>query len=479
LSAPGAKLVCTLGPATESSDGVRDLAKAGCDVFRVNFSHGDPKDHAKRIQVVRSVCDELGSDFAVMADLPGPKIRLGELVTEPLALSTGSRFVLRPGGEVRGTGGTGGVGGASVTYEGLARDVRPGDRVFLADGAVELIVRDTQDDEVVTEVVRAGSIRSRAGVNVPAERLGLPAITDRDREALAAALDLGVDLVAQSFVRSAADVAGLRASMGARALPIVAKIETRPAVEDIGKVLEEADAVMVARGDLGVELPMEEIPMIQKEILLAARGAARPAIVATQMLESMTHSPRPTRAEATDVANAVLDGADAIMLSAETAIGEFPVDAAATAVRIAEVAEERGSRFRAGRPSCTHSDEGAAAAHAASQIAADVPDVVAVSCFTRTGRTAAFLSNERPPVPVYAFAPDPAVRRALAIRWGVRPLPAAVPDDTDDMIALMDEGLRVAGVAADGQLVVLVAASPFGRAHTNMVKIHRLGSLIG
>ena len=267
--------------------------------------------------------------------------------------------------------------------------------------------------------------------------------------------------------------------MGARALPIVAKIETRPAVEDIGKVLEEADAVMVARGDLGVELPMEEIPMVQKEILLAARGAARPAIVATQMLESMTHAPRPTRAEATDVANAVLDGADAIMLSAETAIGEFPVEAAAAAVRIAEVAEERGSRFRAGRPSCRHADEGAAAAHAASQIAVDDPDVVAVSCFTRTGRAAAFLSSERPPVPIYAFAPDPAVRRALAIRWGVRPLPAAVPDDTDDMIALMDEGLQAAGAATDGQLVVLVAASPFGRAHTNMIKIHRLGSPVG
>jgi pyruvate kinase len=473
VSAPGAKLVCTLGPATESGDSVRALADAGCDVFRVNFSHGDPKDHAKRVQVVRSVCDELGSDLAVMADLPGPKIRLGELVTEPLALSTGSRFVLRAGG------GRGGAGGASVTYDGLARDVRPGDRILLADGAVELIVRDARDDDVVTEVVRGGSIRSRAGVNVPAERLELPAITDRDREALAAALDLVVDLVAQSFVRSAADVAALRASMGARAVPIVAKIETRPAVEDIGKVLEEADAVMVARGDLGVELPMEEIPIIQKEILLAARAAARPAIVATQMLESMTHAPRPTRAEATDVANAVLDGADAIMLSAETAIGEFPVEAAVAAVRIAEVAEERGARFRVGRPSCTHADEGAAAAHAASQIAGDVPHVVAVSCFTRTGRTAAFLSSERPPVPIYAFAPDPAVRRALAIRWGVRPLPAAVPDDTDDMIALMDEGLRAAGVATDGQLVVLVAASPFGRAHTNMVKIHRLGSPIG
>jgi pyruvate kinase len=480
MSAPGAKLVCTLGPATEYSDSVRALAEAGCDVFRVNFSHGSAKDHAKRVQVVRSVSDELGSDLAVMADLPGPKIRLGELATEPLALSAGSRFVLRPAGAgAAGAGEVGDAEDASVTYSGLARDVRPGDRILLADGAVELIVRDLEGDEVVTEVVRAGSIRARAGVNVPAERLGRPAITDRDKEALAAALDIGVDLVAQSFVRTAADVAGLRALMGARALPIVAKIETRPAVEDIDKLLEEADAVMVARGDLGVELPMEEIPVVQKEILLAARGAARPAIVATQMLESMTHAPRPTRAEATDVANAVLDGADAIMLSAETAIGEFPVEAAKAAVRIAEVAEERGSRFRVGPPVCTHVEEGAAVAHAASQIAADAPDIVAVSCFTRTGRTAAFLSTERPPVPIYAFAPDPAVRRALAIRWGVRPLPTQVPDDTDDMIALMDAGLRAAGAATDGKLVVLVAASPFGRAHTNMIKIHRLGKPVG
>jgi pyruvate kinase len=215
VSAPGAKLVCTLGPATESGDSVRALAEAGCDVFRVNFSHGDATDHAKRVQVVRSVCVELGSDLAVMADLPGPKIRLGDLVTEPLALSAGSRFVLRPRGRA---GGAGDAGGASITYEGLARDVQPGDRILLADGAAELIVREAEGDEVVTEVVRAGSIRARAGVNVPAERLGLPAITDRDREALAAALDLGVDRVAQSFVRTAAHLAPHPAMIGAGGL---------------------------------------------------------------------------------------------------------------------------------------------------------------------------------------------------------------------------------------------------------------------
>lgn len=472
MSPRRAKLVCTLGPATETADRVRALAGAGCDVFRVNFSHGGPEDHTARVRIVRDACADLGRELAVMADLPGPKIRLSDLSTEPLELSAGSRFVLRA------DGGPGDVGGASTTYSGLGGDVEPGDRVLLADGAVELIVRGVEGEDVVTEVVRAGSVRARAGVNVPAERLGLPAITDRDREGLALALELEVDLVAQSFVRSAADISGLRALMGERTIPIVAKIETRPAVDDIDKVLEQADAVMVARGDLGVELPMAEIPILQKELLLAARTAARPAIVATQMLESMIHAPRPTRAEASDVANAVLDGADAIMLSGETAIGEYPVEAATAAARIAEVAEERGARFRAVRPSCTHTDEGAAAAHAAAHVAVDDPAVVAVACFTRTGRTATLLSGERPRVPIYAFAPDPSVRRALSIRWGVSALPAAVPGDTDEMIALMDEGLVAAGVVQEGETVVLVAASPFGKAHTNMLKIHRVGGAV-
>lgn len=472
MSPRRAKLICTLGPATETADRVRALAEAGCDVFRVNFSHGRPEDHAARVGIVRDACADLGRDLAVMADLPGPKIRLGDLSTEPLALSAGSRFVLRA------DGGPGDAEGASTTYPGLAGDVEPGDRVLLADGAVELIVRGVEGEDVVTEVVRAGSVRARAGVNVPAERLGLPAITDRDRQGLALALELGVDLVAQSFVRSAADVASLRALTGERTVPIVAKIETRPAVDEIDKVLEQADAVMVARGDLGVELPMAEIPILQKELLLAARTAARPAIVATQMLESMIHAPRPTRAEASDAANAILDGADAIMLSGETAIGEFPVEAAAAAVRITEVAEERGARFRAARPSCTHTDEGAAAAHAAAHIAVDDPAVVAVACFTRTGRTATLLSGERPSVPIYAFAPDPSIRRALSIRWGVSALPATVPADTDEMIGLMNEGLLAGGVVQEGETVVLVAASPFGKAHTNMLKIHRVGGAV-
>jgi pyruvate kinase len=472
VSSRRAKLVCTLGPATGTEEGVRALAEAGTDVFRVNFSHGDPTSQAELVRLVRAAAKDLDRDLAVMADLPGPKIRLGDLTEEPLRLAAGAGFTLRADGR------PGDATGAPTTYAGLAGDVRPGDRVLLADGAVELIVRGVEGSDVMTEVVRAGAIRARAGVNVPAERLGLPAITDRDREGLVRAMDLGVDLIAQSFVRGSADLIGLRALMGDRTVPIVAKIETRPAVDTIDEVLAVADALMVARGDLGVELPMEEIPILQKELLLKARSAGKPAIVATQMLESMIHAPRPTRAEASDVANAVLDGADALMLSGETAIGDFPAEAARAAARIAEVAEERAGRFRAPREPCRHIDEAAAVAHAAAQVAAGDPEVVAIACYTGTGRTAALLSSERPGVPIYAFSSHRDVRRALGVRWGVTALPASSPADTDEMIAAMDAGLRVAGLVSAGQAVVMAASSPAGKAHTNMLKIHHIGSAV-
>jgi pyruvate kinase len=473
-----AKLVCTVGPATGTPERLRELLDAGADVVRVNFSHGTPDDHARMVGLVREAERSCGRDIAVMADLPGPKIRLGELPAE-LRLRPGDRFVLsggdtRDGGEARDE-----AASAGVTYADLARDVRPGDRVLLSDGAVELVVRNVGGSDVVAEVVRGGTLRSGAGVNVPAERLSLPAITPRDRVGLARALDLGVDLVAQSFVRRAADVIGLRALMGEREVPIVAKIETRTAVEDVEAILEQADALMVARGDLGVELPMEEIPVLQKEMLRSARTIGKPAIVATQMLESMIRAPRPTRAEASDVANAVLDGADAIMLSGETAIGEYPIEAARAAARIAEVAEERAGEFRRVGETRRHTDEAAAVAHAAAQVAAGDPAVVAIACFTRTGRTAALLSSERPGAPIYAFIPDAGIRRAMALRWGVRCLPAGDPEDTDTMIALMERGLRDAGLATEGSSVVMVASSPAGKVHTNMLKVHQVGELAG
>ena len=462
------KLVCTLGPASASPKLVRALVEAGTSIFRINFSHGAPKDHARSVRLVREVEEQVDRPLAVLADLPGPKVRLGTVAPDPFRFRPGQRFTLRPGE-------AGDEHGASTTYPRLADDLRTGDRVLLADGAVELTVAAVDGSTVRLKCVRGGTVRSGQGVNVPAERLGLPPVTDRDHECLARALGMGVDLIAQSFVREPEDIEELRSAMGDRPVPIVAKIETKPAVERIEAILEVTDAVMVARGDLGVELPMEEIPLLQKDLLSAARAASRPAIVATQMLESMIHAPRPTRAEATDVANAVLDGADGIMLSGETAIGEYPFEAAAAASRIAEAAELHGARYRAAQPPCRHTGEAAAVAHAAAAVAGGDREVVAITCYTETGRTARLLSAERPTCPIYAFMPDLAVRRTNTVLWGVTPLPAAPPADTDEMIALMDAGLQERGIAEPGQLVVMAAASPAGRTTTNMLKIHQVG----
>ena len=337
------KLVCTLGPATNAPKFIRGLVTAGASIFRINYSHGSSADHARAVELVRAVEAKSDGAIAVMADLPGPKVRLGTLHRDPLKLVPGQGFVLCQDAEAD-------EESAATTYPDLARDMRTGDRILLADGAVELAVTGVDGHAVRTECVRGGTVRSGQGVNVPAERLSLPAITERDREGLARALDLGVDLVAQSFVRGPQDIKELRALMGTRAVPIVAKIETKPAVEQIDKILRVTDVVMVARGDLGVELPMEEIPLLQKDLLRAARAASTPAIVATQMLESMIRAPRPTRAEATDVANAVLDGADGIMLSGETAIGRFPFEAAVGGAGLGGGGGKRGGGDERGRP---------------------------------------------------------------------------------------------------------------------------------
>jgi pyruvate kinase len=462
------KLVCTLGPASATPKMVQGLVRAGASVFRLNFSHGTAEEHERMVAIIRDAEREVGLPLAVLVDLPGPKVRLGELSPDPCTIKPGQRFALRPDGRPDDPG-------ASTTYPELAGDLTVGDRVLLADGAVELTVTAIDGATVETRCVAGGTVRSGQGVNVPAEQLSLPAVTNRDRDGLARALDLEVDFVAQSFVRDPEDVRQLRAAMGDRYVPIVAKIETRPAVQNVEGILAEADALMIARGDLGVELPMEEIPLIQKQLVRAARAAGRPAIVATQMLESMIHAPRPTRAEATDVANAVLDGVDAVMLSGETAVGEYPFEAAATATRIAAHVEAAGGGFRAPQIESRHTSEGAAVAHAAATIPMEDLGVIAITCYTETGRTARLLSAERPSVPVYAFIPPHEVRRTTCLLWGVQGLPATPPEDTDGMIALMDEGLQTNGLAKAGDSVVMAAASPAGRTTTNMVKIHQVG----
>src|SRR4051812_17254788 len=393
------KLICTIGPAT--ADAIETLAAAGMDVARVNFSHGTPASHAAAALAVRRASAAGDRPLAILTDLAGPKIRLGDLAGGSVDLVAGRPFTLRVSGPKDAQGDS---SSANVSYPAMASDVRIGDPIFLADGAAELRVTGL-DDAVLTEVVRGGTIRSRAGVAIPAARLSAPALTAKDREDIPRAIDIGATYIGLSFVRSADDVVELRRLLGADGPAIVAKIETRPAVDSFDAILDVADAVMIARGDLGVEMPYEQVPLIQKQLVRRALDHGVPSIVATQMLESMTAAPRPTRAEASDVANAVFDGADAIMLSGETAIGAYPVQAAAAAARIAARCEIQGAAYLPDGSSRPPATDAEALAYAAVALASAHREVEAIACYTRTGRTARILSSLRPRVPVFAFSP--------------------------------------------------------------------------
>jgi pyruvate kinase len=456
------RLVCTIGPA--SVERVAELVAAGMDMARVNFSHGTPDEQAHAAAAVRSG----GEAVALLVDLPGPKIRLGDLASEAVRLETGSGFRLRADDTAPGD-----ATGAHVSYAALAVEVRVGDRILLADGAVELRVAET-DGEVRTEVVRGGTIRPHAGVSVPSDRLTQPALTDRDRAAIPRAMALGADFVAQSFVRSGADVAELRGLLGPDGPPIVAKIETRPAVEDFDAICAVADAVMIARGDLGVELPYEEVPILQKQLVRRALDLGVPTIVATQMLESMIAAPRPTRAEASDVANAIFDGADAIMLSGETAIGEHPVLAAETAARIALRCESEGAAYLAAGASATAATDADALAFAAVALAGADADVAAIACYTRSGRTARIISSLRPRVPILAFSPDPAVVRRLAIVHGVTARGCVPPSSHPERLSLLAELITREGLLPVGAAVVLVASTAEAGSGPNLLEVRRV-----
>jgi pyruvate kinase len=458
------KLVCTIGPA--SIDRVDELVAAGMDVARINFSHGTPVEHMRAAQRVREAATGADRAVAVLIDLSGPKIRLGDLDAD-VELEPGATFDLHPEPWPHG-----GPDGAHVSRA-LTDELAPGDRILLADGAAELRVAST-DAVVHTEVVRGGTIRSNAGVNVPAERLTGPSLTEQDRSDIPRALALGIDYIAQSFVRRASDVAELRELLGPDGPPIIAKIETRPAIDDFDAICEAADAVMVARGDLGVELPYEEVPILQKQLVRRALERGVPTIVATQMLESMTASPRPTRAEASDVANAIFDGADAIMLSAETAIGQHPVLAVEAAVRIAELCATRGGEFLpAGAPATTGSDA-SVLAYAAAGIATTEREVTAIACYTRTGKTARAIAAHRPRVPILAFSPDAAVVRRLALVNGVEARTCLPPPDAGARLGLMAWMLGEEPLLAPGSAVVLVASTATPGTGPNLLEIHRI-----
>jgi len=458
------KIICTIGPAT--IERVPELVEAGMDIARVNFSHGSDADHSRAFEEVRKAA---GTDrpIGLLVDLPGPKIRLGEISGGEVTIETGSVF------ELRAPGSLGDFKGAATDHPTLAADLQSGDRILLADGAAELRVIGC-DETVRTEVVSGGTIRSRAGVNVPSHRLSLPALTEKDKVGVRQAIELEADFVAQSFVRRAEDIRGLRALVGSRPIQIVAKIETGLAVEAADEILAEADAIMLARGDLGVEIPFEEIPVIQKSILRSATGAGIAGVVATQMLESMINSPRPTRAEASDVANAVLDGADAILLSAETAIGRYPIEAVRAAARICAAAEAKGGEFVWERRQPRPASDAQAIAQAAALLTRRDPYVSAIACWTQSGRTAALLSSVRPDVPIFAFSPEPVTVRRLTIRRGVFSMRCEDAKNTDSMIATMDRLLRENSHVPAGAVVLMVASNPVGQTSTNLLKVHRI-----
>ncbi len=466
-----AKIVCTLGPATATAEQVRALVDAGMDVARLNLSHGTHEVHARNYALVRAASDASSHAVAVLADLQGPKIRLGRFAGGSAELEPGADFAITVHpvlGDAR---------RASTTYEALPRDVHPGDALLLDDGTIRLEAVEVTADEVRTRVVEGGRISDHKGINLPGVQVSAPALTPRDIEDLHFALSLRVDLVALSFVRSPDDAAALRAllrSAGAD-VPIVAKIEKPEAVANLEAILDAFDGLMVARGDLGVELPLEQVPLIQKRAILLARERGKPVIVATQMLESMITHSRPTRAEASDVANAALDGADALMLSAETSVGAHPVEAVRVMSRIVAAAESTGFFAPLEGAERTRTPQAAICA-AATDLARDI-GAKALVAFTESGNTVRLLARHRSPIPLLAFTTRPEVRSQLSLVWGVETFVSPRVEQTDAMVAAMDRLLLELGRGAAGDLVVIVAGTPPGASgSTNTVRVHRLGS---
>ena len=464
------KILCSLGPATSSPDAIRDLVDAGMDTARLNLSHGTHEGHRAACERVRAAADAAGRAVGVMADLAGPKIRLGGFPAGPVRLAAGDEFVITtepvPGDARR----------ASTTYEGLARDVGPGDTLLLDDGLVRLEALATDGVRVTCRVVEGGEVSDHKGINLPGVRVSAPVLTPKDLDDLDFALRLGVDMVALSFVRDAGAAAAVRSAMDrcGRRVPVFAKLEKPEAVLGLPEVVAAFDGLLVARGDLGVEMPLEDVPLVQKRAVRLARQHGKPVIVATQMLDSMVGRPRPTRAEVSDVANAVLDGADALLLTAETAIGRYPVQTVETMRRIIVACEAEGVRAVPPLPDGTTVQE--AVARAAAEAARDL-GARALVAFTRTGSTARTLASHREPVPLYAFTSEPDVRRQLTVVWGVETFVVPEVRTTDEMIAAVDRAMLELGRGRAGELVVLVAGTPPGAAgSTNAMRVHRLGS---
>jgi len=468
------KIVATIGPASRERPVLERLARAGVDVVRLNFSHGEPEDHLRVLAAVREISAALDRPIAVLQDLGGPKIRTGRLKGgQPVQLADGARIVVTTDESVEGDASL-----VSTAYAALPRDVRPGDRILVDDGNLELRVTRVGGREVECEVVHGGPLRPHKGMNLPGVRISAPALTEKDHRDLAIGVQNGVDYVAVSFVRQAADVEQARAAIAALGgtAPIIAKIEKREAVENLDAIVAAADGVMVARGDLGVELPTEEVPTLQKRIIHTANSAGKAVITATQMLESMVAHPRPTRAEASDVANAIVDGTDAVMLSAETAAGCYPVEAVETMARIAVYTEEHLSqrdpvRRRAG------TNPARIVARSLARVAAMVAEELEcklIVAFTASGSTACLVSNYRPRSPIAAVSYNEDACRRLALWWGVVPLKSGLAQTTDEMMTEAEDLLKRRRLAAPGDVVLMLGGQSHTAGATNMIRVHTI-----
>lgn len=469
-----AKIVCTLGPATDSYDQIKALVEAGMDVARLNLSHGGPADHEERYRRVRKAADETGRSVGLLADLQGPKIRLGAFAEGPVLLDRGDTFTITVEEGVLGDGEQ-----CGTTYGGLAADVSAGERILVDDGKVCLEVTEVDGPRVHTVVIEGGLVSDHKGLNLPGVAVSVPALSKKDEADLRWALRTGFDIVALSFVRSGRDVRDVHRIMDeeGRRVPVVAKVEKPQAVENLDEIVAEFDGVMVARGDLGVEMPLEQVPIVQKRAVKLCRRNAKPVIVATQMLDSMVDNSRPTRAEASDVANAVLDGADAVMLSGETSVGKYPVETVGTMSKIVAAAEEDmlGQGLSPLTERAKPRTQGGAVARAAAEMG-DFLGAKILVAFTQSGDTVRRLSRYRSPVPLLAFTPEPSTRSELSLTWGVETFLGPSAASTDAMVAQVEELLLEHGRCEKGDVVVITAGSPPGvSGTTNMVRVHRIG----
>ena len=469
-----AKIVCTLGPAVAGTEKIRQLVEAGMDVARLNLSHGDQGDHEKNFADVRAAAETTGRNVAILLDLQGPKIRVGRFSEGSAQLEVGARFTITtedvPGDATS----------VSTTYQGLPGDVRAGDTILVDDGRLSFRAVEVDGPRVVTEVLVGGTISNNKGVNLPGVAVSVPALTEKDVEDLRFGLRLGVDMVALSFVRSGADVDGVREIMAEEGVrrPVIAKVEKPQAVEALREVVDAFDGIMVARGDLGVELPLWDVPMVQKRAVELARRQAKPVIVATQMLESMIVNARPTRAEASDVANAILDGADAVMLSGETSVGAHPLETVRTMADIIEATESQGGE-RIAPLGTRPRTQGGAITRAAAEVGMQL-DVKYLCCFSQSGDSAKRMSRLRSRIPLLIFTPSAEARRQLALSWGVQVFQTPTVTHTDAMVRQVDEALLANGMGVEGDQVVIVAGSPPGiPGSTNALRVHTIGDAVG